>query len=311
MQDPHPCIPAPTPVLPCAPFGGASCAHLSFREVTPLVFPIPFNTGTLPARRLPSCLDSPVEATVFIAWGRAVPACCAKPTRGCCCCRAGTEMPPTCWKKGGGGGRPSKPQADPKLPNPQQIAYCSSHLPLWDHWAPLAFPCSLKYPVNRSTPPCRASLSPRRGPGTAQTLLHHQDPSTPWWQPWLSSAGFCGQNEASAPGSHFPLTQECKPRGAGLTPWLGQQKGRAGACRDAVCFCTLRHTPSPRVPCTSLQSPRSSRTLSIRALCRDEESQSGPQSSSVPYQQLVRAPAAMGVYAERATAAKVHKSFLN
>jgi len=180
LQDPHPCIPAPTPVLPCAPFGGASCAHLSFREVTPLVFPIPFNTGTLPARRLPSCLDSPVEATVFIAWGRAVPACCAKPTRGCCCCRAGTEMPPTCWKKGGGGGRPSKPQADPKLPNPQQIACCSSHLPLWGHWAPLAFSCSHKHPVNGCIPQCRASLGPRWGPGTARTHLHHQDLSTPW-----------------------------------------------------------------------------------------------------------------------------------
>lgn len=46
------------------------------------MFPVPFNTGALPARRLPSCLDSPVEAAVFIAWGRAVPACCAKPTRG-------------------------------------------------------------------------------------------------------------------------------------------------------------------------------------------------------------------------------------
>lgn len=101
--------------------------------------PVPFNMGSfLPVRRLASCLDSPEEAAVFIDQGRELcPLILPNPHKAAAAAEAGTKLPPTRWKRGGGG-RQSKPQADPKLPNPLQIASGSFHLPSWDHRAPPA-----------------------------------------------------------------------------------------------------------------------------------------------------------------------------
>lgn len=122
---------------------------------------VPFNVGSfLPVRRPASCLDSPEEAAVFIEQGRELcPLVLPNPHKAAAA-EAGTELPPTRWKRGGGG-RQSKPQADPKLPHPLQIAGGSSHLPRG--LSGLLWPC----PCSRSTqsapaPPGRGALAEQR-----------------------------------------------------------------------------------------------------------------------------------------------------
>lgn len=109
----------------------------------------------------------------------------------------------------GGGGRQSKPQTDPKLSNPLQIANSSSRLPIRDRWAPVALspllqtakllhpsleehhsrrrasvPTGLTHTLPRASSPstARARLSspttaaPSPGPSPRQAALHRAPP---------------------------------------------------------------------------------------------------------------------------------------